>query len=47
MEITSFNIKVIAFFAVIVLWKFVVMDIGFSSVKVTLRVIKTLVPEVL
>jgi hypothetical protein len=29
MEITSFNSRVIAFFAVTVLWRFVVMDVGF------------------
>jgi hypothetical protein len=40
MEITSFNSRVIAFFAVTVLWRFVVMDIGFQSVVVALRVSK-------
>jgi hypothetical protein len=42
MDITSFNTRVIAFFAVTVLWSFVVMDIGFQSVEITLRVSKPL-----
>jgi hypothetical protein len=29
MEVTSFSSRVIAFFAVTVLWRFVVLDIGF------------------
>jgi hypothetical protein len=40
MESTSFNSRAIAFFAVTILWRFVVMDIGLEPVKGTLRVSK-------
>jgi hypothetical protein len=40
MEITSFSSRVIAFFAVTVLWRFIVTDIGFESVTFILGVSK-------